>query len=162
MICGISLLKNYSIKCRILGNPTPKFFYRFPIYVRGAFGYTLKKVSCKIQHKTTCQKCKLKFSCPFTLIFKPTREIFHGKTLMQKVKHIPRPYVFTKVEKTNEDTIEFNLRIYGNIIHLEGLILESLKRLEERSFLDGKVKLEIENIKTVNELKNLNTLLYVK
>jgi hypothetical protein len=154
------MLKNYRIVCKILGNTSPKFFHRFTIYLRGAFGYALKSSSCRFNPDTPCLKCKLKFSCPFILIFKPPRKLFHGRFLMQKIKYVPRPYVFTPALKINTDKLCFYLRIYGGILHFEPIIIRAIKGLEERSFLNGSIKLKVERIEAVNELKELNLTLF--
>lgn len=96
------------------------------------------------------------------LIFKPTRNLFRGLKLLEKLRYPPKPYVFTYPTRINEKIIQFNLRIYGNPIYFEQAILESIKRMSERRFLDGKIRLNIDRIEAVNSLRKTKTLLYTE
>ena len=52
--------------------------------LRGAFGHSLKKVACSVQHRE-CERCILNTACVYPRIFEPSSS---------RLKNAPRPFVF--------------------------------------------------------------------
>ncbi len=79
--------------------------------LRGAFGHSLKRVSCALR-KQECESCLLLGTCAYALIF--ATEKLHGERLAAR----PHPYILnssvdTKQEYVAGDLFHFNLVLLG-------------------------------------------------
>ena len=58
--------------------------------LRGAFGSLLKQTVCQVTHGQ-CDRCLLKYVCPYTVIFEGMPP--EDRSVMRKYPRVPQPFV---------------------------------------------------------------------
>ncbi|MBF0101672.1 MAG: CRISPR system precrRNA processing endoribonuclease RAMP protein Cas6 [Desulfobacterales bacterium] len=86
--------------------------------LRGVFGHALKKVICALKRQT-CDTCLLKQKCLYCVIFE-TNQAIESKD--SRIAAPPHPFVIeppltTQTHFSKNDTLEFQLILFGNINH---------------------------------------------
>ncbi len=120
--------------------------------LRGAFGLSLKEVSC-IDRKKCKQKCERPFICAYGYVFEtPVPE---KSKIMRKYEHAPHPFVLTppinnkRIYKKG-DNLEFNLVLIGRAIKFLTYFIFAIMKMGERGIgknrKEGKGKFRIEKV----------------
>jgi len=96
--------------------------------IRGALGYTLKRVVCHVRSRA-CAQCFLRTRCAYPLVFEGVAPA--NRTYLRKYPHIPQPFVLVvdghaARDVRPDDRYEFALRLFGPAIELHPFILMAL------------------------------------
>jgi len=95
--------------------------------IRGAFGYALKKLACRVDLNTNCRTCKYYRSCIYALIFEPSSLIKPDAEIARKSgrRGVTRPFVI-KVGRIKGGTISFNIVLMGSALEYEHAVVMAI------------------------------------
>ena len=148
----------YVSKYCIQIQPETKLF--LPYYkgatFRGGFGYTFRRLVC-ITKKSSCQNCILTEKCIYKHVFQPTiqqKTIQNTKTYSELIQpFVIEPPEETKTEYTADNTLNFNLILFGKVSELLPYFILVFKELGKTGM--GKTKGKYRLLKIEDVFKNL-------
>lgn len=114
--------------------------------LRGALGYTLKRLCCQVKHGQ-CQNCLLSQVCPYTCIFEgwpsPDRQI------MRKYPSVPQPFVLVLPSVPCEVTgteLTWSLRLFGPACRYWPYLVFAYQRIGEEGLGKNRVRYTLEQV----------------
>ncbi|RLF05367.1 MAG: hypothetical protein DRJ60_05690 [Thermoprotei archaeon] len=136
--------------------------------IRGAFGYALKKLVCRVDLNTNCKACKHYRSCIYALIFEPSSLIKPDAEIARKGgrRGVTRPFVI-KVGHVRGSKISFSIVLMGSALEYEHVVVMAVigmgfeglgldKRLGERR------KFKISRIKCLDVIDGSTRIVYAE
>ncbi|MEO0076464.1 MAG: CRISPR system precrRNA processing endoribonuclease RAMP protein Cas6 [candidate division WOR-3 bacterium] len=120
--------------------------------IRGAFGYTFRKIICLIKDKE-CKECLLKTKCVYAYIFETPRP--EDSKIMRKYETVPRPFIFDppandKQEYQQGEKFTFGLTLIGKAIDYLPYFIYALDEMGKNGLGRNRGKLELVTIKQGN------------
>ena len=103
--------------------------------VRGVFGYTLRRLSCRTR-KPSCDDCKIKAKCPYNIIFETSASSFYKDFgLGYKLTGITKPYTLSNLRIRSGRFFSFDLNAFGEYMFLnEPLLVKTLVEMQRIGF----------------------------
>ncbi len=99
------------------------------ITLRGAFGLALKRVVChfRLQDTKTCNECKLRARCPYSLIFDGVPQT--DRAMLRLYPYAPQPFVFRDVSRELGENITFTIRLFGPAADLYPYVVVAVEQM---------------------------------
>jgi len=137
------LITSYWAVCSIVSGDLSEFLRNPGPKIRGALGYCLRRES---------EERKIDL---IRLMFKPDRRFLGRGFMLRRLKHPPPPFIIPPPRIISSNLIEVGLKFYGRIGLDSRLIVSLMKKFEERVF-PGNVKLSIEEVYSIDDLRNIS------
>lgn len=128
---------------------------RLPEYkgstLRGGFGHVFKRLACSAR-QTSCPKCILKATCPYSYVFETPRP--QGAEMMRLYPQIPRPFVINpyldkRRNLSRGDTLQVGLTLVGKAIDYLPYFIYTFEELGKTGLGADRAQFELS---TVNAL----------
>lgn len=140
-------MTSYWAVCRVESGDVVRFMKNPGPSIRGALGLCLMEES------------KDRGVDYVKLIFKPDRRILGRKLMLRKLKHPPTPFIIPPPRIVGRGLVEIGLSFYGKVGLDIDFVISLLKKFEKRRFT-GDLKLVVEEIRNVNDLKGETMRIY--
>lgn len=130
--------------------------------LRGAFGWTMKRMVCYQPQVKTCRGCLLRGQCPYPQVFEPAPR---PGTLMEGVQNAPAPYVLRPPECGRRmfdrgEEFSFQVVLVGRAIRLLGYFAVALQGLETQGLGRGRGRARVVRINALPPQGGPATTLY--
>ena len=103
--------------------------------IRGVFGYTLRRISCKTR-LSSCDNCNIKAKCPYNIIFETSASSFYKDFgLGYKLKGITKPYTLSNLRVRSGRFFSFDLNAFGDFMFAnEPLLVKVVVEMQKVGF----------------------------